>query len=372
MRKFPVLVVLLIIVALIAGCASSQKPTTTTSAPQTTTPAATINLVYASYGAEANALFGEIPNTFFKALADGTNGRVQTRSVYGGALLAQADMAQGVGKGVADFGNIYVGSTTELVMMNTLSGIYDPNIGSKIPTVGMLSIYNELIKQMPELKEEPEKLINCKYVVPEPSEAWLWIMTKPITSLDSLKGTRIRTVGKYLPQLATALGASPVSMAMTDVYVSLQTGVMEGAVSGTDGVRGQKWHEVAPYLFYPSPEGKPRPVPAPVTSWIIMNLDRYKGLPADVKQVFDKAMLDSYTWSPQRIGKIEDDAIALMLQQGGKEVNYLSEADFNKMLTLNLDWYKMAADDLNAKGGPGTKLLSLYTQLADEYIKTHK
>ncbi len=77
----------------------------------------------------------------------------------------------------------------------------------------------------------------------------LWT-TKPITSLDDLKGLKLRgSSSKSHIALLKAMGMTPIPMAGSEVYTSLQQGVVEGVdVTLGYGV-ASRWYEAAPNLF---------------------------------------------------------------------------------------------------------------------------
>lgn len=74
----------------------------------------------------------------------------------------------------------------------------------------------------------------------------------PISSLDDLKGRKIRTYGKSMGDMISAVGGSPVGMASGEVVPALQKGVVDCAITGALSGNLSKWHQAANYL-YPLP-----------------------------------------------------------------------------------------------------------------------
>lgn len=74
----------------------------------------------------------------------------------------------------------------------------------------------------------------------------------PISSLDDLKGRKIRTYGKSMGDMIAAVGGSPVGMASGEVVPALQKGVVDCAITGALSGNLSKWHQAANYL-YPLP-----------------------------------------------------------------------------------------------------------------------
>ena len=47
----------------------------------------------------------------------------------------------------------------------------------------------------------------------------------------------------------SALGAQPVEMAIGEVYIALERGVVDCAISGTGIANAQRWHEVVTHMY---------------------------------------------------------------------------------------------------------------------------
>jgi len=84
--------------------------------------------------------------------------------------------------------------------------------------------------------------------------------TTAVNSMEDLAGRKIRTVQNPV-HVATfnAFGANATAIAYTEVYSSLQTGVVDGADAANTNYYTQKFYEVAPFwaqvtwLFYTNP-----------------------------------------------------------------------------------------------------------------------
>ena len=71
--------------------------------------------------------------------------------------------------------------------------------------------------------------------------------SKPVRSLDDLKGLRLRTQSETIDVLRR-LGADPVDMPMGEVYPALAKGVIDGVVAPVDTLRALHFAEVASYF----------------------------------------------------------------------------------------------------------------------------
>lgn len=105
----------------------------------------------------------------------------------------------------------------------------------------------------------------------------------PIQSMDEIRGKKIRTGPLYVFFL-NKLGASPVSIKPSDVYTSLERGVVEGFCWPILGARAQGWTEICKHAidhsFY---EGD---------GTILFNLKKWEALPDAVKEKLLRWMPD--------------------------------------------------------------------------------
>lgn len=74
--------------------------------------------------------------------------------------------------------------------------------------------------------------------------------TKEISGLSDIKNKKIRVPETALMMdTMTALGAQPTPISYSELYSSLQTGVVDGAENGYPGYSSNKFYEVAPYYL---------------------------------------------------------------------------------------------------------------------------
>ena len=105
---------------------------------------------------------------------------------------------------------------------------------------------------------------------------------KPINSLADLKGLKIRAVGGY-GAVMKQFGMSPVTMAFSETYTSLATGVID-ATCGSNLIdfRDGKFYEPAKYL-YPLTLTGSQVIP------LIVNQNAWNKLPDDMKAILTTA-----------------------------------------------------------------------------------
>ena len=112
-----------------------------------------------------------------------------------------------------------------------------------------------------------------------------WLLTKtPVNTLDDLRKMKIRCPGAYGEKLAK-LGITPVTMALSEVYTSLASGLLDGV----DGCTildhyDVKTYEMAKYLYR-------LPVANHQSIGLIANMEAFNALPADLKAILEVATI---------------------------------------------------------------------------------
>ncbi|SPF80220.1 TRAP transporter substrate-binding protein [Pseudoprimorskyibacter insulae] len=113
------------------------------------------------------------------------------------------------------------------------------------------------------------------------SEPNIFIMKdRDIRTPDDLKGLKMRVSGSAAAAVMEALGATPVQMPAGEIYNSLQTGLIDGVVTGASAVGDFKLDEVANSYTIGAPLGR-------ISFYLVMNKGKYDGLSADHKAALD-------------------------------------------------------------------------------------
>lgn len=130
----------------------------------------------------------------------------------------------------------------------------------------------------------------------------VFFCNQPMTSLDSLKGLKVRSFTASMSTLLTDLGATPVTLSFPEVYPALERGVASCGVTSPTSANTGKWPEVTKFLM-------PLSVSGSVQAHIV-NLAWWNALPADKKTELegDFKALEDGLWGLAT--KANDDALA--------------------------------------------------------------
>ena len=142
----------------------------------------------------------------------------------------------------------------------------------------------------------------------------------PINVPEELKGKKMRIQSsKVLEEQMRALGSLPQSMAFSEVYQALQTGVVDGTENPPSNLYTQKMHEVQKYLAV-TDHGY-------LGYAVIVNKKFWDGLPGDVRGQLEQAMKDA-TEVANKIAKEENEqSLAAVKASGKTQIKVLTDAE---------------------------------------------
>lgn len=182
-------------------------------------------------GATPNSIGSKSIDVFSAALEERSDGDLSTKA-YMQSLLSFMETPPGLRDGMADFGAVLTPyfqtefpSTimlTELTMLLELDGTSARE--ATFAFGGAISEY--VFNNCPECLEEYTDS-NQVFLGISGSTPYTLICNKPITTLIELKGKRIRAGGPQWSRWIESMGASPVSMAVNEVYEGLGQGVLD-------------------------------------------------------------------------------------------------------------------------------------------------
>ncbi len=180
---------------------------------------------------------------------------------------------------------------------------------------------------------------------------------KPIQKIEDFKGYKIRSSGAIADMLRD-LGAAPTLIHGPELYLSLQTGVVDGAHWGAaQGALTMKLCEVAKYYIQPN-------LAMSGTDVILINKDSFNALPKDLQDLLDLALKERVWRRSHEYIMGEMNALETMKKKYGVKVVTLPPEDQKKMMKVAMkEWDKVAAKD--AFAGKGISMLKDFLKKLD-------
>jgi len=316
-----------------------------------------VSLFYVSFPAASLAADGPIKlnySNFFPAphknsiLAESwcreiekrTNGQVAISYFPGGTLVPSAQTYDGIVKGIADIGFSVFGYTAGKF---PLMEVTDLPLGYKSGSqaTNMINAFYA--------KFQPKELDDVKVLYLHGHGPGLLHSKKPVSTLDDLKGVKVRATG-VTAKIVTAFGGAPVGITMPETYESLRSGVVEGVMCPVESLKGWKLGEVitSTTLNYASAYS--------TAMFVIMNKERWAALPPDVQKVFAEVSQEWILKQGKTWDEIDMEGMEFIKARGNKVITLSAEEDtkWAEKVQPLLEGY---VTNTKAKGLPGDEAL---------------
>ena len=159
----------------------------------------------------------------------------------------------------------------------------------------------------------------------------------PINKPEDLKGKKLRIQSsKVLEAQMQSIKAIPQTMAFSEVYQALQTGVVDGTENPISNFYTQKMHEVQKHLTI-TDHGY-------LGYAVIVNKKFWDELPADIRGQLETAMKESTDYANNIAKAKNDEDLAAVKASGKTEIKILTEAERAAFKTAMVSVHDKMAD----------------------------
>jgi TRAP-type C4-dicarboxylate transport system substrate-binding protein len=356
-----VILVAVLVAGLLGACTksatTSNPPATTTAsqaaattqAPATTAAFQPVEWKFQAHMAYESITTGTNLDKLMEMVDKNTNGRVKMKRYPNDSIVGMQQMLDGVSNGTLDIATTTAGHWIGAI---PLCAVEDGLPGSWRTNYEMEEILwdyglEDMVRQ--EYAKRGVYLLTDFSAAP----AYLTVHLKqPVQSLADLKGKKIRAFGSYI-DIISKLGASGVTMALTEVYSAISSGTLDGGFFATTWSGPAKMYEVSPYLLMPafSIGG--------THSWLV-NQKKWDALPQDLKTIIYTTAKQWASWDSRYYNTRKMPTMDQMTKWGFKFVQ-LSADDQKKVVDASMAYWDDTAkkDPTAAKG----------VQLVRDYFK---
>ena len=317
----------------------------------TVASAGTIDLKFSTGFSPKHTMQTKVFEPWAKKVTELTNGQVRITFFPGGALGKAPDQYGLSEKGIADIsytlqdytpGRFPLTSVFELPFMIT---------SATRTSEAMWKVY----EQFPEFQEEYSK-VKLLALFCHPSGNFNTVK-KPIRTTEDLRGMKFRTASPHVTEALKIFGAIPVNMPVTETYMSLERGVIEGTVLPWEGNFVFKLADLLKYgtetRFYT------------MTMMVTMNKKKWDSLPDNVKKVFEETTGMAMSAEAGRVYDETDVPMRNLCVKKGMQVIQFPEEEKKKLEALAKPIRSGWVQEMTAKGYPGQAIL----EAAIEYTK---
>jgi TRAP-type C4-dicarboxylate transport system substrate-binding protein len=372
-KALTIILALALVFALMAGCGGNQGSDdkgTESGAPADTnapadseepadnTPASdgkSYTLSFANF-MPAGGIFEEyVINYFNEQLTEKSGGRLSLDIYSGGSLCAPGDVLDACLTGIADIAFTYTATSPGSFPVSSLIDLPYDYASAQSCGAAFNDFYNEYIDDIsPELEDAKVLMVFC-------GGPGVLLSNEPITTVDQFKGLQVRT-NSTLALVVSAIGGTPVTMGMGEIYEGLRTGVVDSYIGAVETVDSYAFDEVTKYgTMYPLLN---------TSFYMFMSPDAYDALPADLQQVIDEVAAD--VWAT-RANTFMDHSGLLSYEATKGAVQYMNfdEGEVDKMLDMSSSVITDYAAQLDGMGFDGQAMIDRYHELVDQYNETY-
>jgi TRAP-type C4-dicarboxylate transport system substrate-binding protein len=205
-----------------------------------------------------------------------TNNRVEIKPYFAQALSTMAENYDSIVKGIADMAECAIGlKPGRLPIMEQMMYFVWPSVAINKPSEMLWKMYEEMPELQNEFRETKLLFLHMN------GNMGFGTTKKPIYKIEDCKGLKMDVIGSgLLMDKFKALGFSTVFMPMSDIYMALERGVLDGSQIDWDLGVSRRWGDIVKYInqitmLTPS-------------FYMIMNKKKWDSLPPDIQKVFEE------------------------------------------------------------------------------------
>ncbi len=295
----------------------------------------------------------KLTEAWCKEIEKRTNGRVKFTYYPAGTLVKAAQIYDGIITGRVDVGTSCLLYTRGRFPLMDVINLPFGNPSGEFATAIINEIYD---------KFKPKELSDTQIMyLYAHGPGLIHTRNKPVHRLEDLKGLKIRSPGS-VAEMLKALGASPLSMPIPEVYQALQRGVVDGAVYPIEGNKAWKFAEVVKYSIVCYP------IAYSVGFFVAMNKEKWNELPNDIKKIILEVNREWIIKHGKDWDRADYEGLRYTLAHGNRIIGISpKEAKrWKKRIKVVFDKYVQSTEK---KGLPGKKVLNFLRKRLNDYLK---
>ena len=289
-----------------------------------------------------------------RRVAERTPYRIRYIEGYSGSIVKVNETLEGVQSGIVDIGGFCFCFEPSNLPLHAFQAMLP--FGPSEPAMS-LGMARRVYAEEPFLAATFEERFGQKLVALAAMETYDLGTTFRWGSIGDLRERKLAGAGLNLKWLEF-VGATPVQSNLTEAYTSLRTHVYDGWIMFPDA-----WVKLR--LYEPGPFFTQTGFGSITWNGMTMNLRAWERLPAEVRAIVEEVGRDL----EQRSARIATESYARQiaaLRELGAQVERIPDSVRAEWATSLSGWPREQAQELDAKGLPGTRVLSLALAAAED------
>lgn len=310
--------------------------------PFAATAADTMHIKFSTWHPPASREVKNVWQPMLEELKKRSNGRITYTLYAGGALGKGPEHFDIVKNGLSDMGYFTATWTPGRFPLSDVLSLAVQVEGKDVGTDIGNATYEKVLKD----EFEGVKVIELNGCI----SAYLWT-TKPVRTLEDCKGLRIRSPGGHQTHYIESLGAEPVFMPLSDVYMAMETGTIDGLVTCPPLVLAFKLYEVARHGALATF--------GCVTEGVVMNQKSWDRAPDDLKPIIMEVAGNPFAAT----GGLNTEAYKVMmedLKKHGVDLYRLPPEEAQRWYALFQEDTREWIERLEEKGLPAGEAVAVY------------
>jgi TRAP-type C4-dicarboxylate transport system substrate-binding protein len=319
--------------------------------PAMTQTPKTFSLKFASWVPQHDTM-NTAPNLWMKEVEKGTGGRVKITPYYGQSLGKVGNSLDMLKTGICDLCLMPTGVLSKDFRVQDVLSL--PGLISN-RSVGTELLYTLLYRGLLE-----KEFAGYKPIVLQAHDPFYIVLAKKkVTTLEELKGMKIRFASITMKSYFEALGATPVSIPPPELFNALNTGVLDGTAASPGYIVMAKLYEITKYISIANPVSCGANI-------VLMSQKTWDSLPPDIQLIMEELNTKA-KYQYLDAGQQQDIDSIKQLKKAGIEMYHLSPSELKRWQKLAEPIMDQWVSDTQAAGYPGKEALGTALEVVERF-----
>lgn len=223
-------------------------------------------LKHATY-ATAEHPYSKVAQGFADRVFEATDGQVEIKLYPNGSLCSGSDQFTSTAMGVADVTDLlsdYLVGQVDVIGLGSVPLSFNSKKAGEVGEVARDLLTKRLAKENLVYLYTYDYLPNVLFVKDKKE------------NLSAMQGMKVRGSGIFPIDMQKAVGMVPVKMSTSEIYMSVETGLIEGAMTGVLSWRSNKLNDVLSHIYH---------TPIPCIGFVVMNKDIFDSFPKEIQDI---------------------------------------------------------------------------------------